>query len=72
MGTKWMITPNSSAFVEYDYMRLDDKAVAFHVNPVLVAPATVTIRTNQTNTLSVAKVGVNYKFGWGAPVAAKH
>jgi len=46
--------------------------VAFHVNPVLVAPATVTIRTNQTNTLSVAKVGVNYKFGWGAPVAAKH
>jgi outer membrane immunogenic protein len=72
MGTEWMITPNWTAFVEYDYMRFDDKAVAFNVNPVLVAPATVTIRTNQTNTLSVAKVGVNYKFGWGAPVVAKY
>jgi outer membrane immunogenic protein len=64
MGTEWMITRNWTAFVEYDYMRFENKAVAFNVNPVLVAPVTVSIRTNQTNTLSVAKVGVNYKFGW--------
>jgi outer membrane immunogenic protein len=73
MGTEWMITPNWTAFVEYDYMRFDNKSATFALNPALVAPATVNINTNQTNTLSIAKVGVNYKFNWGKyPVVAKY
>jgi outer membrane immunogenic protein len=68
MGTEWMITPNLTAFVEYDYMRFEDKNVRF----ALTALPIVTFDTKQTNTLSVAKVGVNYKFGWGGPVVAKY
>jgi outer membrane immunogenic protein len=70
LGTEWMITQNWTAFIEYDYMRFENKNVAFKINPVLVAPATVTINTSQTNTLSIAKVGVNYKFG--GPVVARY
>jgi outer membrane immunogenic protein len=69
-GTEWMITQNWTAFIEYDYARFENKNVAFAVNPALVAPATVTINTNQTNTLSIAKVGANYKFG--GPIVAKY
>jgi outer membrane immunogenic protein len=72
LGTEWMITQNWTAFIEYDYMRFENKRVNFNINPALVAPATVTINTNQTNTLSIAKVGVNYKFGWGNSVVAKY
>jgi outer membrane immunogenic protein len=68
MGTEWMITQNWTAFVELDYMRFDDKKVNFALIP---APA-VTFNTNQTQTLAIAKAGVNYKFGWGGPVAAKY
>ena len=52
--------------------RLPDRRRAFALNPLLTGGLNVGINTNQTNTLSVAKVGVNYKFGWGAPVAAKY
>jgi len=78
MGTEWMITNNWSAFVELDYMRFDDKKVATPLNPALLAglgaPAgtAVTFNTNQTQTLAIAKVGVNYKFGWGGNVVAKY
>jgi outer membrane immunogenic protein len=72
LGTEWMITPNWTAFIEYDYMRFEDKKVAFALNPLLTGGAVVNINTNQTNTLSIAKAGVNYKFGWGAPVTAKY
>ena len=46
------------------------KNVAFPINTALVAPAAITINVDQRNTLSVAKVGVNYKFG--GPVVAKY
>jgi outer membrane immunogenic protein len=68
MGTEWMITNNWTAFVEMDYMRFDNKAVNFALIPAPV----VAIRTNQTQTLAIAKVGVNYKFGWGGPVVARY
>jgi outer membrane immunogenic protein len=72
MGTEWMITQNWTAFVELDYMRFDDKKVAFRLNPFFTGPVAVNFNTNQTQTLGIAKVGVNYKFGWGGPVAAKY
>jgi outer membrane immunogenic protein len=67
-----MITRNWTAFVEYDYMEFDKKNVAFRVNPLLTGPAAVTVNSDIRNTLSVAKVGVNYKFDWGSGVVAKY
>jgi outer membrane immunogenic protein len=72
MGTEWMITQNWTAFVELDYMRFEDKKVAFQLNPFFTPRFAVNINTNQTQTLAIAKVGVNYKFGWGGPVVAKY
>jgi outer membrane immunogenic protein len=72
MGTEWMITNNWTAFVEMDYMRFEDKKVAFQLNPILTGPTTVNFNTNQTQTLAIAKVGVNYKFGWGNSVVARY
>ena len=60
-----MITNNWSAFVEYNYYEFDKKNYGFALNPALVAPFAVTVNADLRNTMSVAKVGVNYKFGWG-------
>jgi outer membrane immunogenic protein len=72
MGTEWMITQNWTAFVEMDYMRFDNKKVAERLNPILTGPIAVNFNTTQTQTLAIAKVGVNYKFGWGGPVVARY
>jgi outer membrane immunogenic protein len=70
-GTEWMITRNWSAFFEYDYYRFEKQNVAFGLNP-LVLGTPVTVNADIRNTLSIAKVGVNYKFDWGAPLVAKY
>jgi outer membrane immunogenic protein len=72
MGTEWMITRNWSAFVEYNYIEFDKKNEAFLINPALTAPFRINVNADLTNKLSVAKVGVNYKFDWGTPVMAKY
>src|SRR5438552_3252396 len=38
MGTEWMITPNWTAFVEYNYIEFDKQNERFAINPVLVGP----------------------------------
>jgi len=68
LGTEWMITPNWTAFIEYNYMEFDNKV---HQFPIIQAPAVV-FNVDLKNTMSVAKVGVNYKFNWGTPVVAKY
>jgi outer membrane immunogenic protein len=70
MGTEWQITPNWTAFVEYNYIRFDTKNESFLINPALIAAAggagtTITVGADLRNTMSIAKVGVNYKFNWG-------
>jgi outer membrane immunogenic protein len=72
LGTEWMITRNWSAFVEYDYMEFDKKSETFLINPALTGPIRVNVNADIVNKLSVAKVGVNYKFDWGTPVMAKY
>jgi outer membrane immunogenic protein len=78
MGTEWMITRNWTAFIEYDYIEFEKKNEAFPLNPALLAGlgappgASVTFNTDLKNRLSIAKVGVNYKFDWGTPVAARY
>ncbi len=72
MGTEWQITPNWSAFVEYNYIEFDKKNEAFPIAPALLAPASLTVNADIKNKLSIAKVGVNYKFDWGTPVVARY
>jgi outer membrane immunogenic protein len=59
-GAEYAFTRNWSAFIEYDYMDFDKKSIAFN----LVAPGAGTAVANVSiqNKLSIAKVGVNYKF----------
>ena len=71
-GTEWMITRNWTAFIEYNYIEFDKKNEAFLINPALTAPFRVNVNADLTNKLSVAKVGANYKFDWGTPVAARY
>lgn len=66
LGTEWMITRNWTAFIEYNYIEFDTKNEAFPIAFGGGAPA-FTINADLKNKLSVAKVGVNYKFDWGAP-----
>ena len=69
LGTEWQITPNRTAFIEYNYLQFDRKNETFTINPALTGGALVNVNADLRNTLSIAKVGVNYKFDWGAPVA---
>ena len=69
LGTEWQITPNWTAFIEYNYLQFDRKNETFTINPALTGGALVNVNADLRNTLSIAKVGVNYKFDWGAPVA---
>jgi outer membrane immunogenic protein len=71
LGTEWMITRNWTAFIEYNYIGFDKKNEVFTLNPAF-APPGATVNADIRNTLSVAKVGVNYKFDWGTPVVAKY
>jgi outer membrane immunogenic protein len=57
-GAEYAFTRNWSAFIEYDYMDFDKKSVAFN----FTVPAVGTANTTIQNKLSIAKVGVNYKF----------
>jgi outer membrane immunogenic protein len=68
LGTEWMITRNWTAFIEYNYMQFDRETFRFPIALVPGAFADVDLK----HTLSVAKVGVNYKFDWGMPVVAKY
>ena len=70
-GTEWMITPNWTAFVEYNYIEFDTQNERFLINPNLVGPG-IAANADLKNKLSIAKVGVNYKFDWGAPLVARY
>jgi outer membrane immunogenic protein len=72
LGTEWMITPNWTAFVEYNYYEFDKKNHAFTINPAIPVFGGAVVNADLRNTMSVAKVGANYKFNWGAPLVAKY
>ena len=73
-GTEWMIARNWSAFVEYNYIDFDKKNERFPivVGGVFAPGGALNVNADLKNTLSIAKVGVNYKFDWGTPVAARY
>jgi len=70
VSTEWMFARNWTAFIEYDYIEFDKKNEAFTINPALIGGATLVVNADLKNKLSIAKVGVNYKFG--GPVVARY
>jgi outer membrane immunogenic protein len=67
-GFEWMFMPDWSVFAEYNYMWIEDKSgQQFNAVPGLSGDV-----LNLKQTAQTALVGVNYKFHWDGPVAARY
>jgi len=69
-GAEYAFSPNWSAFIEYDYMDFDKKNIPLDLT--LPGGPVTTAGVSIQNKLSIAKIGVDYKFDFGAPVAARY
>src|SRR5579871_4197697 len=68
-GFEYAFTNNWTVKLEYDYLGLGSRTFTVPVgSPFLVGD---TFTTNNRN-VQMVKVGVNYLFNWGAPVAARY
>ena len=63
-GLEYMFAPNWSAKAEYQYYNFGN--TTFTTGPADIAGARF---RNDEHTV---KAGINYRFGWGGPVAAKY
>jgi outer membrane immunogenic protein len=61
-GIEWKFAPSWSAFVEYDHYFFDTQAVNF--TGMFGVPFSQTVNVKQD--LDAVKVGLNYRFDWGA------
>ncbi|MDN5002055.1 outer membrane protein [Bradyrhizobium sp. GCM10027634] len=68
LGAEYAFDHNWSAFIEYNYIDFDKKSIAMDFSGLAGAPSTANVDVK--NKLSIAKIGVNYKFG--GPVVAKY
>jgi outer membrane immunogenic protein len=68
LGAEYAFDRNWSDFIEYDYMDFDTKNTVFDFTPLVGVPATANVDIK--NKLSIAKIGINYKFG--GPVVARY
>ena len=66
-GIEYALTRNWSTKLEYDFMDFGTTHIVFDV-PGLGATGTVTTDIKQH--VHALKLGLNYKFDWGGPVAA--
>jgi outer membrane immunogenic protein len=67
-GIEWGFAHNWSVKAEYLYYDLGDTTV-IGLSPAFPASSNV---TNFENDGHIARVGVNYRFGYGAPVVARY
>ena len=68
-GFEYAFTNNWTVKLEYDYLGLGNRTVFIPAGAPFLAGDTFT--SNNRNVQTV-KVGVNYLFNWGAPVAARY
>ena len=61
LGAEYMFSQHWTGFIEYDYMEFGAKSVSFPLSAVIPV-AGAAINTSVTNKLSIAKIGLNYKF----------
>ncbi len=67
VGLEYAFAPNWSAKIEYNFMDFGDDRYAI-VSPAGVSRGFLDIDQQ----MHVVKFGVNYRFGWGGPVAARY
>lgn len=67
-GVEHALFPNVTAKLEYNYLALGSRSVAFNVPPAFSVINNLSIEQD----IHAAKLGVNYLFNWGAPVVAKY
>jgi len=71
LGAEYAFSPNWSAFLEYDYIEFDKKSTVLDLSTLGgLGAGAVTGNVDFKNKLSIAKVGLNYKFG--GPVVARY
>jgi outer membrane immunogenic protein len=68
VGVEWAFADNWSAKVEYDYLGLQNRTFT---TPAFFLPAFDTFSTGNSN-IQMVKLGINYRFGWNGPVAARY
>jgi len=68
LGAEYAFDHNWSGFIEYNYIEFDKKTAVWDLSPL--AGATTIANVDIKNKLSIAKIGVNYKFG--GPVVARY
>ena len=64
-GAEYAFSPNWTAFIEYDYLDFDTKNSALNLTALaagLGGAGTAVANVDFKNKLSIAKIGVNYKF----------
>jgi outer membrane immunogenic protein len=69
-GFEYAFTNNWTVKVEYDYLGLGSRTV--NVPATAPDPIAGDTFTSSTPSIQMVKVGVNYLFNWGAPVAARY
>jgi outer membrane immunogenic protein len=68
-GLEWMIASGWSVFGEYNFMDFGTERVQFVTGPLAVGiPSVISTRYE----IQQALFGVNYKFNWAGPVAARY
>jgi len=67
VGLEWGITPNWSAKIEYNYMDFGTQ----NINFVTLGGVPFAIEAIDQQ-VHVVKAGINYRFNWGVPVAARY
>ena len=68
-GIEYGFKPHWTVKLEYDYLGLGNRTFLIPAGSPFLAGDTFT--TNNRN-VQMVKVGVNYLFNWGAPVAARY
>lgn len=68
-GLEWMVAGGWSVFGEYNFMDFGTERVQFVTGPLAIGiPSVVSTRYE----IQQALFGVNYKFNWAGPVAARY
>jgi outer membrane immunogenic protein len=70
-GFEYAFTNNWTVKLEYDYLGLGNRTVLVPAGALGAGLAADTFTTNNRN-VQMVKVGVNYLFNWGGPVAARY
>jgi outer membrane immunogenic protein len=70
VGFEYAFTNNWKVKAEYDYIGLGNRT--FFVPTGIASPFAGDVFTTNNRNVQMVKVGFNYLFNWGAPVAARY